>query len=40
MTGIPLRLEVKRQNKQTLWEFDVLYGVKLVEPDLAARLAG
>ena len=39
-TGISLRLEVSRQNKQVLWEFDILYGVKLVRPELACRIAG
>ena len=39
-TGISLRLEVSRQNKQVLWEFDILYGVKLVRPELATRIAG
>lgn len=40
LTGIPLRLEVSRQNKQNLYQWDILYGVKLVRPELAARLAG
>lgn len=40
MTGIPLRLEVERQHKQNLYTWDILYGVKLVRPELAARLAG
>ncbi len=39
-TGITLRLEVIRQNKQVEWEFDVLYGSKLLRPELAARIAG
>jgi hypothetical protein len=39
-TGISLRLEVSRQYKQTVWEFDVLWGVKLVRPQLAVRIAG
>jgi len=39
-TGITLRLEVSRQHKQVVWEFDVLWGAKLVRPQLAARLAG
>lgn len=40
LTGIVLRLEISRQYKQTMWEFDVLYGAKLVRPELASRLAG
>ncbi len=39
-TGITLRLEVSRQYKQVTWEFDILWGAKLVRPELAARLAG
>lgn len=40
VTGLILRLEIVRQNKQTMWELDVLYGVKLVRPEFACRLAG
>ncbi|MGB5474113.1 MAG: hypothetical protein WBQ78_11605, partial [Gammaproteobacteria bacterium] len=39
-TGITLRLEVSRQYKQVVWEFDILWGSKLVRPELATRLAG
>ena len=39
-TRVILRLEVSRQYKQTVWEFDILYGVKLVRPELAVRLKG
>lgn len=39
-TGLTMRLEVSRQYKQTVWDFDILYGCKLVRPELAARLAG
>ena len=39
-TGLSLRLEVSRQYKQVVWEFDVLWGVKLVRPELATRIAG
>lgn len=39
-TGITLRLEVSRQYKQVVWEFDVLWGAKLVRPELATRIAG
>ena len=39
-TGINLALEVSRQNHQTRWEFSILYGVKLLRPELAVRIAG
>ena len=39
-TGITLRLELTRQYKQDRWEFDVLWGSKLVRAALATRIAG
>jgi hypothetical protein len=39
-TGLVLRLEKIREYKQTLYEFDILYGAQLVRPELACRLAG
>jgi len=39
-TGITLRIEVSRQYKQVVWELDVLWGAKLVRPQLATRIAG
>ncbi len=39
-TGLSLRLEISRQYKQVVWEFDILWGVKLIRPELAVRLAG
>lgn len=40
MTGLTMRLEVVRQHKQNAFQFDVLYGRKLVRPEFAARIAG
>jgi len=40
ISGIALRLEVTRQNKQWLWDFDILYGGKCVRPELGVRVAG
>ncbi len=39
-TGLSLRLEVTRQYKQTMWEFDILWGVKLVRPALVVAVHG
>lgn len=39
-TGLVLRLEISRKNKLTIWEFDILWGAKLVRPELACRLVG
>lgn len=40
VSGLTMRLEVSRQYKQTVWEFDILWGAALVRPELAARMAG
>ena len=40
ITGLVLRLEVSRQHKQTVWEFDILWGSDLVRAELAMRIAG
>lgn len=40
VTGISIALEVSRQYHQTWWEFSILYGTRLVRPELAVRLAG
>jgi hypothetical protein len=40
LTGISMRLEVTRVHKAVVWEFDVLYGGKLVRPELATVVLG
>lgn len=40
ISGVAIRLEVIRQNKQMFFDFDVLYGAACVRPELGARLAG
>lgn len=40
LTGLPLRLEVSRQNKQDYWSFDLLWGVKTIRPEIACRVIG
>ena len=40
MTGVPVRLEMIRQYKQIFFEADVLFGTKVIRPELACRLAG
>jgi len=39
-TGLSLRPEVSRQYKQTVWEFDILWGVDMVRPEWAISLIG
>jgi hypothetical protein len=40
LSGLTLRLEVSRQYKQTRWEWDVLYGVRTLRAELAAKILG
>ncbi len=40
VTGLVLRLEKVRQNKQDMWEFDILWGGALIRPEFACRLLG
>jgi hypothetical protein len=39
-TGLSMRLEVSRQHKQVVYSLDALWGVKLIRPELAVRIAG
>ena len=40
ITGLSMRLEVSRQHKQIVYSLDALWGVKLIRPELAVRIAG
>lgn len=40
ISGLTLRVEVSRQHRRTRWAFDILYGIKLVREQFAARMAG
>lgn len=40
ITGIPLRCEVRREYKRVRWSLDILWGVGLVRPQFATRIAG
>jgi len=40
VSGLSMRLEVSRQYKQVVYELDALWGVKLIRPELACRIAG
>lgn len=40
VSGLTMRLEISRQNKRTLFCFDILYGVALVRPACACRILG
>lgn len=40
MSGLSLRLEVRREHKRTRWSFDMLYGGKVIRRELGARILG
>jgi hypothetical protein len=40
MTKITMRLEVTRENKQTLFTFDILFGAAVIRPEGACRILG
>lgn len=40
VSGLTMRLEISRQNKRTMFCFDILYGVGLVRPECACRIMG
>jgi len=40
VTGVTMRLQVRREYMQTTWEVDALWGVKDVRPELACQILG
>jgi hypothetical protein len=40
ISGLTMRLEVQRLSKETVFAFDILYGIKAIRPSLAVRIAG
>lgn len=40
ISGIAMRLEVSRQNRQTTWGFDSLWGTNVLRPELGTKILG
>ncbi len=40
VSGLVVRLEVRRQWRQVTWAWDILFGTKLTRPELCARVLG
>lgn len=40
ISGVTVRLEIKRENKRTLYSMDALWGVTCVRPEMAVRILG
>lgn len=40
ISGLTLRIEKVRQNKQTVYSYDILGGANLIRPELAVKVAG
>ena len=40
VSGLALTLEVSREHMRTAWTFSILYGAKVIRPELGVRIAG
>jgi len=40
VSGIPIRVKVTEEYYQRTYRLDVMYGVKTIRPEYAARIAG
>lgn len=39
-SGLTMRLEISRANKETIFSFDILYGCAVIRPEFACRILG